>query len=225
MCVMTVHELVTLLPGPAVLLTRCRAFALLDAILDAHFPTHSFVPDWREGVGLACMDNGSGDQYAIVFDPAGVFLYGFDHESDATPWREEPRKHWPGLLDGLPASLAHYSAEPEFQFEGFFDATVCSWRETGATAWQCGPVEFAADESDGAGWLFDLLSDGSPEAYVDFAEDYYERPVDRDAVEAVLAGSPLNRRTVASLSSTADFATVAAQARALGFIVEDEPAL
>ncbi|MGK4584357.1 hypothetical protein [Kitasatospora sp. HPMI-4] len=222
---MTVHELVTLLPEPAVLLARCRALALLDTILDEDTPTHSFVSDWREGVGLASMDNGSGDQYGIVFDPAGVFLYGFDHESDATPWREEPRAHWPGLLDGLPAALAHYSAAPELQFKGFFDATVCAWREADATTWQCGSVEFADDESDGAGWLFSLLTDGSPEAYVEYAEDYHERPVDRDAVKAVLTGSPLNRRTVASLSSTADFETVAAQARALGYLVQDEPAL
>lgn len=217
---MTVHELVALLPDPAVLLARCRALALLDTILDPHDPTHSFVSDWREGVDLACMDNGSGDQYAVVFDPAGVFLYGFDHECDATPWRDEPRAHWPGLLDGLPCSLARYSAAPEFQFDGFFDATVCAWREAGATAWQCGPVEFSADESDGADWLFDLLADGSPEAYVSFAEDYYERPVDPEAVRVVLAGAPLTRATVTSLSATADFETVASQARALGYTIQ-----
>ncbi|WP_234421977.1 hypothetical protein [Streptomyces sp. CB00316] len=112
------------MPDPDVLRARCRALALLDAILDADAPTHSFVSDWREGIDLAFMDNGSGDQYAVVFDPAGVFLYGFDHESDATPWREWPRAHWPGLLDGLPPSLAHYPAAPEFQFEDRTSSTM-----------------------------------------------------------------------------------------------------
>ncbi|MEE1821642.1 hypothetical protein PUR61_05445 [Streptomyces sp. BE20] len=218
---MTVRELVSLLPDPAVLLARCRAIALLDGILDAHAPTHSFVCDWREGVDLALMDNGSGDQYAIVFDPAGVFLYGFDHESDASPWREEDRAHWPSLLDGLPASLAHYAETPEFQFEGFFDATVCAWRESGASEWRCGPVEFAPDESDGADWLFGLLVDGSPDAYVSFAEDYFERAVDREAVAAVLQGAPLTRRTVAALSPSVDFDAVAGQARRLGCSAPD----
>ncbi|MEU1823079.1 hypothetical protein ABZ502_11680 [Streptomyces abikoensis] len=220
---MTVHDLVAALPGPTVLAARSRAFALLGSILDASAPMHTFVPGWRGSADLACMENGSGDQYAIVFDAAGVFLHGFDHECDATPWREEPRAHWPGLLDGLPASLAHYPVDPEFQFDGFFDATVCAWYETGADGWRCGPVEFGAGESDGAEWLFDLLADGSPGAYAEFAEDYYERQVDPGAVAAVLAGAPLTRRTVASLSPTADFDAIATQARTLGYTVYDRP--
>ncbi|MFD5659408.1 hypothetical protein [Streptomyces hirsutus] len=222
---MTVRDLLPLLPDPVVLSARCRAFALLDSIIDASAPTHSFASGWREGVDLASMDNGSGDQYAVVFDPEGVFLYGFDHECDATPWREEPRAHWPGLLDGLPDSLAHYAMAPEFQFDGFFDATVCAWREADAVVWQCGRVEFDADESDGADWLFGLLADGSTEAYVSFAEDYYERSVDPEAVRAVLAGAPLTRRTVTSLSVTADFESVATRARVLGYTIRDEPTL
>ncbi|MFF0298356.1 hypothetical protein ACFYST_33450 [Kitasatospora sp. NPDC004614] len=221
---MTVRELVSLLPEPAVLRDRCRAIAMLDVILDGYGLMHTFVPGWREGVDLARMENGGGDLYAIVFDPAGVFLYGFDHESDATPWREEDRAHWPGLLDGLPASLARYAKEPEFQFEGFFDASVCAWREAGDSAWRCGPVEFGPHESDGGGWLFDLVVDGSPDAFVGFAEDYYERSVDRDAVAAVLAGAPLTRAVVASLRASADFDIVAGQARKLGWAVVGEAA-
>ncbi|MEN8652391.1 hypothetical protein ABCR94_17745 [Streptomyces sp. 21So2-11] len=222
---MTVHALLKLLPAPDVLRARCRAFALLDAILDKAFPMHSFFSGWREGVDLACMENGSGDQCAVVFDPAGVFLYGFDHECDATPWREEPRAHWPGLLDGLPTALAPYPVAPELQFEEFFDATVCAWREAGDPAWQCGPVEFDADESDGADWLFGLLTDGSPDAYAEFAEDYYERPVDRVAVQAVLSGAPLSRQTVTALSPTAEFEAIAVQARAMGYTVREESVL
>ncbi|MFD0561061.1 hypothetical protein ACFQ2M_02740 [Kitasatospora saccharophila] len=218
---MTARELVSSLPEPAALLARCRAIALLDTILDPYGPMHTFVPGWRDGVDLACMDNGSGDQYAIVFDPAGVFLYGFDHESDATPWREQDRAHWPGLLDGLPTPLAHYPEAPEFRFEGFFDATVCAWRESGDTGWRCGPVEFADDESDGADWLFDLVVDGSPEAYVSHTEEYLERSVDRDAVAAVMAGAPLTRGTVASLAPSAGYEAVAEQARRLGYSVMD----
>ncbi|MFI0741063.1 hypothetical protein ACH4PU_23710 [Streptomyces sp. NPDC021100] len=214
---MTVHTLVKLLPDPDALQSHCRALALLDFVLDPSFPAHSFTPDWRPGVGLATMDNGSGDEYAVVFDPAGVFLYGFDHESAATPWREWPRVHWRGLLDGLPAPLARYAETPEFRLDGFFDATVCVWREKGAAAWRHGPVEFADDETDGSGWLFGLLTDRGADAYADYAEDCLEQGVDRDAVAAVLAGAPLSRRTVTALSSTADFDAVAARARAVGY--------
>ncbi|WDV31690.1 hypothetical protein OIM90_11310 [Streptomyces sp. AD16] len=87
---MTVHTLVTALPDPEVLRARCRALALLDALLDPAAPTHTFFPEWRPGVDLALMDNGSGDQYAVAFDPAGVFLHGFDHECAATPGAHGP---------------------------------------------------------------------------------------------------------------------------------------
>ncbi|GAA2746707.1 MULTISPECIES: hypothetical protein [Kitasatospora] len=218
---MTVRELLSSLPDPTTLRAHCRAVALLDAVLDPRDPLHTFVPDWREGADLARMVNGSGDEYAVVFDPAGVFLYGFDHESDATPWREDDRVHWPGLLDGLPAALSAYPSAPLFQCEDFFDATVCLWRETGDGEWRSGPVEFEDGETDGSDWLFDLLVDRSPDAYLRHAADYYELSVDRDAVAAVLAGTPLTRRSVAALSASADFATVADRARRIGFRIDE----
>jgi hypothetical protein len=221
MSAMNVHDLVSALADPDVLRARCRALTMLDVVLDGFAPKHGYFPGWREGVDLATMENGSGDLYGIVFDPAGVFLYGFDHECDATPWREWPRAHWPGLLEGLPAALAHYPADPELQFEGFFDATVCAWRETGATSWQCGPVVFEPGESDGASWLFGVLTDGSAEAVCSDAEDYYERPVDRQAVDALLAGAPLNPRTVGALNPAAAFEAMAERARLLGYAVAD----
>ncbi|MEW1910075.1 hypothetical protein AB0442_16730 [Kitasatospora sp. NPDC085895] len=69
------------------------------------------------------------------------------------------------------------------------------WREAGSDTWQCGPVAFGPGESDGAGWLFELLVDGSAEAVRRDAEDHYGRAVDPQAVAAVLAGVPLDRRT------------------------------
>ncbi|WP_424888293.1 hypothetical protein [Streptomyces sp. XH2] len=220
----TVHDLIPRLPGPQALLAHCRALAVLDAVLDRdpRYRTHAFAPSWGDGVALASMDNGSGDLYAVAFGPEGVFLYGFDHESDATPWREEPRAHWPGLLDGLPAALAAYPAEEAFLFDGFFDATLCAWHVGGPEGWQCGPVEFEDGETDGA-WLFELLRDGSvearAEAYAAHTADYLERPVDRAAVASVLTGEPLTASVVAALNPSAGFAAVAAEAAALGFPV------
>ncbi|MFJ4667621.1 hypothetical protein [Kitasatospora purpeofusca] len=78
-------------------------------------------------------------------------------------------------------------------------------------------MEFGAEERGGAERLFGLLVDAGPEAYARFAEDHFERPVDRGAVAAVLAGGPLTRGTVEALSVGADFGAVAARARAMGF--------
>lgn len=204
---------------------RCRAFAMLDICFAGYASTFSFQPEWAPATDLASMDNGSGDLFRIVFEPAGVFLYGFDHESEASPWQDDgSRRHWPNLLHGLPDSLAHWAREPAFQFMDFFDATVCAWRETADDAWRCGPVEFhgPAEDPDGAEYLFAELADGSAEAFALYAAHNHERRVDRVAVEpvrAVLDGAVLTPELAAALNPAVPFATVAKAAAAMGYPV------
>ena len=168
------------------------------------------------------MSKGSGDLYAIVFEAAGVFLYGFDHESEATPWRSEDREHWPGLLEGVPASLVHWTTEPAFLFDGFFDATVCAWREAHDSEWCYGPVEFDDPSTgpDGAEWLFGTVVEGTAAAYADYARDYFERDVAIDAVAQILKAHPLTEALVASPSPQAEFSAVARAAVAAGYPVD-----
>jgi hypothetical protein len=219
----TVHDLVRRLPEPDALKARCRAFAVLDAMFDSGYPTYTFTPDWGgPGVDIAQMSNGSGDLYAIVFEPAGVFLYGLDHESEATPWRDDAHEHWPGLLVGLPVTLAGWAREPAFLFQDFFDATVCAWREPADTAWRCGLVDFdgMGPDPDGAEQLFGTLVDGTPDAYIEYAAGYFERDVDSGAVSAILAGQPLTEALVRVLNPDMPFAQAANAAISAGYAVE-----
>ncbi|MER7669770.1 hypothetical protein ABTY61_15035 [Kitasatospora sp. NPDC096128] len=220
---MNVHGLVSRLPEPEVLRARCRSLKLLDILLTesvCQAERLDYQSNWRPGVDLATMEDGSGDLYGIVFDPAGVLLYGYCYESDVA--RKRPGAHWPGLLDGLPAGLAHYAADPELQSDdGFFEATVCAWREAGAAAWQCGPVVFAEGESDGAGQLLGVLADGRVETVSRDAEDYHERSVDRDAVAAFLASEPLPRWAALAIEPSLDLEWLAAFARKIGRPVAD----
>jgi hypothetical protein len=68
---------------------------------------------------------------------------------------------------------------------------VCLWREHGDAAWQHGAITFPSDGDDGAGRLFGLLTDGTPEAFQDWARDYHEMPIDLEAVRHIYAGRPL----------------------------------
>jgi len=218
----TVHDLIRRLPDPDALKARCRAFAVLDAVFDSGYPTYTFTPGWGgSGVDLAQMDNGSGDLYAIVFEQAGVFLYGFDHESEVSPWRDDDHEHWPGLLQGLPESLAKWTREPAFLFQDFFDATICVWRETADTEWRHGPVEFDDGDADfdGANNLFGALAAGDAHAYATYATDYFEQEVDVAAVAAVLAGAVLTEEVVHALNPEAAFAEVVRAAAKAGYPV------
>lgn len=217
----TVQDLITRLPEPEVLRNVCRAFGVLDAVFNTDYPKYSFTTAWRQGVDLAAMDNGGGDCWSIVFEPAGVLIHGFDHESEASPWRDDPPAHWPGLLDGLPAALARWTEDEAFQFDEFFSATVCVWREAGDAAWHCGPVEFTghASSADGSGWMFDDVAEGSVESYLDHAEGYFGREIDKEAVRAVFAGEPLTPELVHALNPDADFSRLTAIARRAGYPV------
>ncbi|MEV0645157.1 hypothetical protein AB0I28_07825 [Phytomonospora sp. NPDC050363] len=215
---MSIHDVLPHLPEPEALRSRLRAMAVLDAAFNPTYPRHLYWPRWRPGVAMASMDNGGGDSYGVVFDPAGVLLFGFDHESEVSPWRDDDHEHWPGLLDGLPAALATYPADEELLFEDFFDATAVAWW-TADGGWACGPVTFG-DEDDGAGWLFGLATaTDAPRAYADWAGGYFGRKVDPRNVAWAFAGEPMTRADVDDLGG--DWEKASAEAARMGYPVKD----
>ena len=196
---MAVHDLIRRMPDPHTLRRISRALAVLDLILydvvdRLYF--FSFDARWSETEEAALMRDGSGNEYSIVFSPDGAFAYGFDHESPMSPYVND-RKPWPGLLDGVPEVFHNARDEPAFS-DGVPRATVCFWRTTDDTAWRCGPVENA--DKDGADWLFEVIADGRPEAYLTFAEDYYEVALDLESIRHAYALMPLTEYVVTSLN-------------------------
>ncbi|MFJ3930460.1 hypothetical protein [Streptomyces sp. NPDC090029] len=206
----TAHDTAALLPDPARLRAHLRALAVLDAAIgdDPRFCQYTFNAAWGPGVEAALMDNGSGDDFSVLFTPAGVLIRGFDHESEMSPYGTDDEEVWPGVIDDVPAALRPLLDEPAFRDEGI-DAprvTACLWRETHDPAWRAGPAiafPVGSEDPDGSGFLFHLLTDRSPEAVQAHFEDYYERPVPLDSVRHVLAGHPLTRAVAAALNPTA----------------------
>lgn len=84
------QEILDLLPEPAELLRRFGVLQLLDAIALQRRPVsgrtrYSYDPGWREGTALASFQNGAGDDYSIIFAPAGVYTRVFDHYCPMSP--------------------------------------------------------------------------------------------------------------------------------------------
>ncbi|MFD7153744.1 hypothetical protein ACFV9C_04065 [Kribbella sp. NPDC059898] len=196
---MSVLELVRRLPEPAVVRRVSRALAVLDVVLndDERTRYYEFDARWSATEEAALMRDGSGNEYSLVFAPDGVFGYGFDHESPVSPYANGMRP-WPGLLDGVPEVFHEQRDDKAFCDDGVPRATVCFWRTTADTGWRCGPVENV--EADGADELFELLADGRPEAYLTFAEEYFEVALDLEAVRHVYALMPLTEYVVTSLN-------------------------
>ncbi|WP_406399893.1 hypothetical protein OH805_12650 [Streptomyces sp. NBC_00879] len=191
------------LPVVPVLRDLCRSIAMLEAILSPEWEHrfYSFDAHWSATEEMASMRNGSGDEYAIVFSPAGAFVRGFAHESLMSPYASDGP--WPGVLDDVPEVFRACVQEPAFTDEdGMPVATACLWREPADEGWRTGTIDFPEDYeyADGAGELFAILTAGTPSAYQGFAEDYYEVPVDLAAVRHVYALRPLTPEVVAALN-------------------------
>jgi hypothetical protein len=200
-----VPDLIRQLPEISIVRDRCRSMAMLDAILSPEWECRYFSFDsrWSPKEEMASMRDGSGNEYSIVFSPAGAYARGFDHESPMTPYRVTPPALWPGLFDGVPEAFRAQVAEPAFSDNGMPRATVCFWREQSDIAWRTSAVDPLPEgvEDDGsAEWLFGVLLDGRPEAYQRFAEEYYEVAVDIRAVAHVYALRPLTQAIVSLLN-------------------------
>ncbi|SER65598.1 hypothetical protein SAMN05216188_113247 [Lentzea xinjiangensis] len=210
---MTVYDVARCLPAISELRATCRALATLDVLLDPDSEEryHLYDAEWAPGEQMASMWDGAGNEYSIVFTAAGAYVRGFDHESSMSPYSTDDGKPWPGVLDSVPEVFQECVKEPAFADE--FDTpsvTVCLWREHGDTAWRHGDIAFPDGEPDpdGADWLFALLTDRTPEAFREWAQDYYEKSLALEPVWHVYSGQPLTAEVVTALNPATTLAAV-----------------
>ena len=98
------------LPAAGLLKAASKALAVLDMIMepDPGYRYYSYQSAWGPAEDLASMQNGSGDEYSIVFLADGAaYARGFDHESPMSPWGNGGEL-WPGLIDGIPERFLKY---------------------------------------------------------------------------------------------------------------------
>lgn len=169
---------------------------------------------------MASMRNGSGDEYSIVFSAVGAYVRGFDHESPMSPYAADGP--WPGVLDEVPDVFQPCVQEPAFCDDGMPRVTACLWREAGDGGWSAGSIDFPdgqTEDPDGADYLFQLLVDRSPEAFQQWAEDYYEVPVDLEAVRHIFSSRPLTDDVVRALNPEIGLADLAEDVAEIGYPV------
>jgi hypothetical protein len=204
------------LPDAQGLLRLLQSLAMLDAILSPEWQYRyfSFNSQWSPGEQMGSMRNGSGDDFFALFNDAGCFLKGFDHESAMTPYALDSPAVWPGVLEGVPADLAEGLSEPAFRMG---DTTFCIWRRYDDAAWQHGPVQFPSGaDPDGSEHLLSLL-DGRAETYQEFAGEYYEQPIPIEAVRHICEHRPLTQSIVTMLNAEIGLADLAEDIREIGY--------
>jgi hypothetical protein len=102
------------LPGIEPLRKLAQSLAMLDAIVwrDWEDRYYSFNRRWGAGEQMASMRDGSGDNWFCVFAAPGALFKGFAHESAMSPWRAQPPKIWPGVLESVPAAFGAFLTQP-----------------------------------------------------------------------------------------------------------------
>lgn len=210
-------DIAAALPNPDTLERICRAIAALDVVLieEPLFRTYGYQPSWMPDGRLATMDNGSGDQYQIVFVGADAVVRGFDHESDLSPWGLPQGQLPDGMLDGYPDHLLALVDEPSFRTEGGprTDMTFCAWWTSAVAQWSTGGL----GNDGGGGWLLDLLLDGSPRGYCGYAADYLELDVAPEAVAPFYEIRSASGDMISSLRPSANAATTRQELAAMGY--------
>ncbi len=221
----TVYGVIAQLPDPEIVRARSKAMAMLDATLSPEWQWryYSYDAQWGHSEELASMRDGSGNDYAVVFGEAGVYAQACDHESPINAYRVSPPEPWPGLFDALPDAFRHLEREPAFlDHNGVQRATVCLWRERTDSVWRCGDIEIPdknEDDADGAEWLFELLLEGTAEAYVEFADEYYEMAPALEAVQHVYNLKPLTQEVVSALNPVVKLEELAEDIAQIGYPV------
>lgn len=221
----TVYEVIERLPAPEIVRARSQAMAMLDAVLSPEweFRYYSYDTQWAPSEELASMKDGSGNDYVVVFSESGIYAQATYHESPINAYRVSPPAPWPGLFDSLPQAFRPFAQEVAFlDHNGVQRATVCLWRERTDSEWKCGNVQVPDQDegdADGAEWLFGLLLEGRAEAYLEFAEEYYEVAPALEVVQHVYDLKPLTQDIVSALNPAVRLEDLAEEIAQIGYPV------
>jgi len=216
------------LPGIDDLKRLMQSMAMLDAILSPEwqYRYYSFNSKWADNASMGSMRNGSGDDFHALFNPHGCFFKGFAHEYEMSPYRENPPRTWPGMLDTVPDCFADGLNEPAFSMEA---TTFCIWRTNADERWQCGKIEFPPEsmDPDGSEWLLSPL-DGRPETYFHWAREYFDidmvgQNLSLDHIRHVYDQWPLTPKLVKAINPNLALDDLASDIAEIGYPSTREP--
>jgi hypothetical protein len=158
---------------------------------------------------MGAFKDGEGNFFFAWFSSKGAVVRGFDHESAMSPFCKKPAAPWPGILEGLPASLSYAASEPAFALE---ELTFACWSTGGV--WRAGKVKPPrGSDPDGAARLLGCFARN----FHSWAEKYYEMKLADDGIDEVWFGRPLDEAALRALNPEYDKKVVRAEAKLLGW--------
>jgi hypothetical protein len=208
------------LPPPPKLEKIWKGFSLLDAIMAPEWDERVFSFDAapsgsKEGSFGTIRHNDGTFVYGLFLPNGSAVLRGYHNESPMNPFLHRKPHRWPGLVEGMPASLLRHrdvtNVEPD-------EVTFVIWYDAGTkSGWQRGQQLFPkGSDPDGSQELLGPLT-GDAADYLRFARSYHGRVLSPEAVSRILRGAPIDPTTIHGLNPGRDTKEALGEARALGF--------
>jgi hypothetical protein len=207
-----------LLPDIDPLRRVCQAIATLDAVLSPppEFRYYSFRRDWADGRQLASMRDDSGDEWHLLFSPAGAVLKGFVPDAKMAEPVNRSGHPWPGVVDDVPPAFHEIFNDPRLAAAR---ATFCVWRDRHDADWHRGRVQYPpGKDPDGSEHLMAVL-EGDPVTYARWAEQYYEIEIPFIEVRRIFMHRPMTREMAAALNPRAEWDPLVADLGGIGYPV------
>jgi hypothetical protein len=186
-----------------------QSLAMLDAIINPEWEDryYSFNSQWSANEEMASMRDGFGDDWFLLFSPAGAALKGFAHELAS---ENEIAQH---IQDMVPESFSSFLQEPAFSMQY---ATFCYWCLANESIWKKVP---SSERADGSTQLLDLLVTG-PSGYKEWADSYYEVTIPIDVITAIYEHAPLKDSIIQTLNPDAELSYTFSQAEEIGYPIQ-----
>ena len=150
---------------------------------------YSYNPSWDIDEEVFEMKSGCEEEMLILFNKHGSVISGINNET--FDWEADIPKI-ENLTKGLPKQFYDFIYNEPIKSR---KSTFCIWRTNTDSEWNIGE----ALEEDGSEDILDIL-DGSPEKYVEFCEDYYEKEIPLDIVEKIYQGEPITLEMIYKLN-------------------------
>ncbi len=177
------------LPTVSILKKISQSLAVLDAIMVESWDLRyfSFNDKWDIGESMASMRDGSGDEYFILFNQFGAVGKALSKDCNVNP----AKKDLDIILKKLPSAFKSFTIEPAFSVQ---ESSIIFWCLYKDSTWFSKPI------SENLPLLGFLSSDHHIDNYLKFAEEYYEKKLNRSLVEKVFLHHNLDDRIIRSLN-------------------------
>ncbi|MBR2564210.1 MAG: hypothetical protein IKE29_06270 [Paenibacillus sp.] len=204
-----------------------RVMAVLDIILcDEEWLRVHRYHELRPDIAWGSVDNGTGDHLHVLFTNTGTLIKGFDHESPLSPYAREDGEIYPGMYEGIPEELHSILCQHEEELNRE-DVTCCIWQEGDDLKWKTGSwMKYALaeeHETDAEGGLDFLLGyiEETPEAYIDWAEGYYDmQEMSLAAVTEIYNHAPVNADLIRRLNPNRKVSVAMDEIKECGWAVQ-----